>query len=57
LTRFLDVNGNVDFDSIVDLDLDASSESSRGLSTCDVEDGVDIHVAVNVNDARQRSRQ
>jgi len=58
-TQFLDVNGDVDCDSIVDLDLERRFPDPRESRSVNVrrQRGVDVHVAVKVNDARQRSSQ
>jgi hypothetical protein len=48
LTPFLAVNGDVDFDPILDLDRCGGPESSTEscVSACAVDDAVDVYVAV-----------
>jgi hypothetical protein len=47
LTGVLDVDGDVDFDPIVDLDQDRILTEQR-RSWCNVDGGVDVHVAAQV---------
>jgi hypothetical protein len=56
LDPHVEVDGDVDVDPVVDLDLDPRQESSTRVlretphrSTYKVEDGVDVYVAVQVN--------
>jgi hypothetical protein len=59
LSQDIDLNGDVDVESILDLvrgpsDLcEFSSETSRATVNVEVDDGVNVYGHVNVNDGRQ----
>ncbi len=61
----LELDGDVEVDPIVDLDLDPRSATSRrglcvtmtGRSTCKVNEGVDVYVALKVKVSGQRRGQ
>jgi hypothetical protein len=60
LSQDVDLNGDVDFDSILDLGRRPSGglrilvEESRPMVNLEVDDGLNVYGHVNLNDGRQR---